>query len=446
MAIEWMIKMKIGTKLYFSYLLLVVLILIISSLSFRYISQHYLVQETRERLREDAALMSNWLKPDPLTSDNIRAKLRNKVKLSAVSKLLTTQVIVLTPKQEVLFTNLDEATLEDIRESEREYISESVPILGESGERKGFVVLVAKVEDVQELNGMMKQSQRVGFVFSSIIALLICLVFQRKITGPIRKLTEHMRKFSLKGEVEPLAIDTNDEVKELADSFEALTKKLRNYDSQQKLFFQNASHELKTPLMAIQGNAEGILDGVVKGDDVKDSLHIIVNESQRLKKLVDQISYLTKLENVEDTFRFSSIKIGVLLEDAIDSVQALAKQNGISLVLESNAAGSYDLDGEKLKQAFINLLGNGIRYAKTNVTIQSMEVASKLVIEFRDDGKGFSPGEENKVFERFYSGESDGSGIGLAITKTIVEGHGGEITAERNVPSGVVFRILLPIR
>ncbi len=449
MATGWMGNMKIGTKLYLSYLLLVFIILLISGISFRFISHHYLLKETKESLRKDAAIISKMLEQEPFTSETIRGKLLNRAKVTIVEHILTAKIIVINTNQKIVYTNLDAAWLKYLKKPSRErekFISEKVPIYSSAGKIKGHVVLVTKIEDIQKLNGFIKKSQRWSFIISSIIALLICIIFQRKITGPIKKLTDHMRKFTLRGENKSLSIQTNDEVKGLTDSFEALTQKLRKYDKQQKVFFQNASHELKTPLMAIQGNAEAILDGIVRGEEVNESLTIIINESQRLKKLVDQISFLSKLEDVEETFHFSLKNISNIIKDSIESVQALAKQKGIEIIFENHVEETLHVDSNKLKQGFINLLGNAIRYAESAIKINSYVQREKLIIEFSDDGKGFKPGEEAKVFERFYSGESNGSGIGLAITKAIIEGHGGEIMAELNQPKGAIFRISIPNR
>lgn len=442
-------NMKIGTKLFLSYLFLVFIILSISGISFRFISQHYLLSEARESLRKDAAIISQMLEQETLTSETIRGKLLNRKKVTFVEHSLRAKIIVRNSNQKIMYTNLDTTSLNLLKDAKRgktEFISVRVPIYSKAGDMKGQVVLVTKVEDIQELNGLLKKSQRWSFVISSLIALLICIIFQRKITDPIKKLTNHMTMFTLRGENRRLSIKTNDEVKELADTFEALTKKLKKYDEQQKVFFQNASHELKTPLMAIQGNAEAILDGVVRGVEVNESLSIIINESQRLKKLVEQISFLSKLENVEETFHFSFIKNSHLIKASIESVETLAQQKGIEIIVENLVEKTIRGDSDKLKQAFINVLGNAIRYAESAITINSNLQTENLIIEFRDDGEGFKPGEEEKVFERFYSGESNGSGIGLAITKAIIEGHGGEMMAEQNHPNGAIFRMLIPIK
>jgi len=259
-------------------------------------------------------------------------------------------------------------------------------------------------------------------------------------------LASAMRNFSIKEENKAIKIETNDEIKELADSFNMMSQRIKQYDENQKSFFQNASHELKTPLMAIQGNAELILDQIVTGEEAEHSLNVIILESQRLKKIVEGITYLAKLENVEESFQFMAAPLDAVLRDAVKSVGAIAEQNGITIHIENSISDSILMDEEKLKRAFINLLGNALRYAKNTIEVVGYKKNDLVVLEIKDDGIGFSPGEETKVFDRFYSGDSGGTGIGLAITKAIIEGHNGTITALPNTPQGAIFQIRLAAR
>ena len=316
-----------------------------------------------------------------------------------------------------------------------------VPIMAANGHVKGYVTLVERLDDLQKINSLMRRSQLISLVISAILALLLGMIFQRNLTKPIRLLAFAMRNFSVKGENKAIMIQTNDEIQELADSFNAMSRRIKQYDENQKSFFQNASHELKTPLMAIQGNAELILDQIVTGKDAEHSLNVIISESQRLKKIVENITYLAKLESVEESYHYKVVPLDHVLREAVKSVQAIAEQSGISILIEYTILESISMDEEKLKRAFINLLGNALRYAETTIAVVGYKTNNSIVVEIKDDGTGFSPDEESKVFDRFYSGDSGGSGIGLAITKAIIEGHNGTITAFQNEPKGAVFRV-----
>jgi signal transduction histidine kinase len=253
-----------------------------------------------------------------------------------------------------------------------------------------------------------------------------------------------MNNFSFKENQQELVIHTGDEIEELADCFSSMVDKLKVYDVQQKSFIQNASHELKTPLMSIQGYAEAIKDGVVEGAEMEESLDVIIEESQRLKKIVDEMIYLTKLDSVEESFHFEKADVYEIINQSIKSVKALAEAKGVDLRVNGDCTYEGYFDIEKLTRAFINIFSNGIRYAERQIQVNCKADESYMEIIIADDGKGFSDGEEKKVFERFYKGRDGGTGIGLAITKAIISGHNGQIKAYNAAPNGAVFKITLP--
>jgi signal transduction histidine kinase len=227
-----------------------------------------------------------------------------------------------------------------------------------------------------------------------------------------------------------------------------MAEKLRAGDRKQTDFLQNVSHELKTPLMAIQGNAEAIRDGIVREREAEESLDIIVAECQRLKSVVDELIFLSRLDHDQaaDVFRCEPARIGDIADEALSGLRGLAEQRGVALVLSGDTDAEGRFDREKLKRAFINIVGNGLRYARSEIAIRAIRSGDAVEVLCEDDGKGFAPGEEERIFDRFYKGEQGGTGIGLAITKAIVEGHGGSIDAFQGPRGGAVIRMRLPLR
>lgn len=439
---------KIGSKLLLTYFLLIISIFIITSISFRVISQRYFIHETQQQLQKEGRILSQLLSPAVLSNELVEEKVANRKALAISERLLSSKLIIWKRDEEIIYSDFKGISLEQLRRQsvgpKRKFVTETVPITAKNGKTKGYVTLVLKLNDIQQLNGMMRKSQLISLVISALIAIVLGVFFERSLTRPIRMLTDYMKNYSIKGTNKEITIQTKDEIGELAESFHSLSRKLKQYDEDQKVFFHNASHELKTPLMAIQGNAEGILDGIVKGEDIPASLQVIIAESQRLKRIVEGITYLARLENVEESFTFANHSIEELIREAVQSVQSLAEQKGIDMVIENKIRESAWLDKDKMIRAFINLLGNAIRYAKTRIVVSSFWNGQKeMVIRVEDDGKGFLPGEPEKVFQRFYSGEDGGSGIGLAITKAIIEGHNGTIAAFNGKNGGAVFEIRL---
>ncbi|WP_423799718.1 sensor histidine kinase [Neobacillus sp. SAB-20_R2A] len=446
--------MKIGSKLLLSYFILIISIFLITSFTFHFLSQRYLLKETEVQLKKEAKVISQILSRSSFSSEAVREKLMNRRALAVTERLMSSKMIIWTRNRDIIYSDLRGVSLDDVLgESKgpgRNFVSESLAVTSKNGKTIGYVTLVARLDEVQKVNRLMRRSQLFSLLISAVIAVVLGFIFQKGLTRPLRNLTEHMKNFSLRGRGQEIRLNSADEIGELADSFNALSRKLKQYDEEQKVFFQNASHELKTPLMAIQGNAEGILDGVVKGEDINKSLNVIIAESQRLKRIVEGITYLAKLENVEDCFKFQEWPLEQLIQEAVESVAALAEKRGVRIMAETGSTGLVKVDQEKLKRALINLLGNAIRYAESEVRVKAAFMGEDygrkltLVMEVRDDGPGFASGEVEKVFQRFYSGDTGGSGIGLAITKAIVEGHGGSIVAFNGELGGAVFRITLP--
>ncbi len=290
----------------------------------------------------------------------------------------------------------------------------------------------------------MNRTQVTSLLVGGAVAVILGMVFQTGLTRPIKKLKHYMDNFSFRGSQQELKISTGDEIEELAACFSTMVQKLKSYDVQQKSFLQNTSHELKTPLMSIQGYAEAIKDGVVEENEAKESLDIIIDESKRLKKIIDEMIYLTKLDSVEEIFSYETVSINEIIIRSVKTIKALADARGINIRTEGDCSLEGLVDKEKLTRAIINILGNAIRYANSEIEIEWKSIDKYIEIIVTDDGKGFQNGEENRIFERFYKGEKGGTGIGLAIAKAIVTGHNGRLEAYNAIPGGAAFKVMIP--
>lgn len=207
-------------------------------------------------------------------------------------------------------------------------------------------------------------------------------------------------------------------------------------------FFQNASHELKTPLMAIQGYAEGIQTEVL---DAKKSAEIILEESDRMTALVEQLLSLSKIDSAQSIPKLSPYDVREIVDDAVISLAPVFARNGIELrVMKEDSRLIANCNENQLRKAFTNLLSNALRHAESFVKFSCKAESGKIIIVVSDDGGGINEEDLPRVFERFYTGRKGNTGIGLALTKEIIKLHGGEITA-LNDEKGAVFRIVLPL-
>lgn len=451
LGIESMIRMKIGPKLLLTYCILLITVFLVTGITFKILLQRYLVNEARSLLRTEALAVAETLGKTPVLERDIGPNLIAKKELRIAGRFIDSKIIVLSKDRRILFTNLtgaDKKVLQTLAINgelkSKEYVSEKVPIYSKKGEMKGYIFLFTQVEELNQISRLMNKTQLMSLIIGGVFAVILMLFFQRGLTKPIQELKQHMTHFSFSGDSHKPMIHTRDEIEELAECFNDLAQKLRNYDVQQKRFLQNTSHELKTPLMSIQGYAEAIKDGVVEGPEMLESLDVIIDESKRLKKIVEEMVYLIKLDNVEETFDFQEACLGDIIAQSVKSVKALADAKGIYIKVNGDQSLKGSFDSEKLIRAFINILSNGVRYAESEIQIDCSIGSHDIEIIIRDDGKGFAEGEEKKVFERFYKGEKGITGIGLAITKAIVEGHNGKIEAYNSSSKGAIFKIVLP--
>ena len=210
----------------------------------------------------------------------------------------------------------------------------------------------------------------------------------------------------------------------------------------QQTFFQNASHELKTPLMAIQGYAEGIQAGVM---DTGSAAEVILKESDRMTELVDELLDISKIDMGRQPLALSEMDVRELLYDSIRAVEPAAAAGGIAIVPEfPEEPIMVKCDDTQMRRAVTNILTNGLRYARSELRLTCRADRRQVTIRIQDDGDGIAEEDLPRIFDRFYMGKSGKSGIGLALTREIIHLHKGTIRA-RNGDTGAVFEISIPV-
>ena len=210
----------------------------------------------------------------------------------------------------------------------------------------------------------------------------------------------------------------------------------------QQTFFQNASHELKTPLMAIQGYAEGIQAGV---RDTASAAEVILAESDRMTELVDELLDISKIDMGRQPLTLSEMDVRELLYDSIRAVEPAAAAGGIAIVPDfPEEPVMVSCDDTRLRRAVTNILSNGVRYARSELRLTCRADRRQVTIRIQDNGDGIAEEDLPHIFDRFYMGKNGKSGIGLALTKEIVHLHKGTIRAY-NGETGAVFEISIPV-
>ncbi len=223
-----------------------------------------------------------------------------------------------------------------------------------------------------------------------------------------------------------------------------LGKRLEDSQLKLKHFFQNASHELKTPLMSIQGYAEGAKSGVIAEKAM--AFDVILKQSDKMRRLIDEMLNISKLDSRGYQLKREAVDMLDIVEACIEDYQVLAARAGINLNLQCDGS-DYDLigDGLQLYKAVGTIVGNAVKYAATTVQLTLQKKGKQISVEIYNDGSPIGDDDVKHIFDRFYSGEHASSGIGLAMAKQIVALSKGRIAVE-NKMAGVAFKIELPTK
>jgi len=241
------------------------------------------------------------------------------------------------------------------------------------------------------------------------------------------------------------------EVRQLTRAFNTMVSRLRATDERRRSLLADISHDLRTPLAVIQGNLEGLLDGVYPRDDAH--LSPVLEETRLLARLVDDLRTLALAETGALKLEREPTDLGSLTAETVASFQGEAGDAGVTLVAEVEPhLPAVHVDAVRIRQVLENLVVNALHYTprsgEIRVTCRAGPGAAGDrggVVSVRDTGPGISREDLPHVFDRFYkSRDSRGSGLGLAIARNLVAAHGGEITVESEPGHGTTFRVALP--
>jgi len=282
-----------------------------------------------------------------------------------------------------------------------------------------------------------------GFLFTTLLSLITALIFEINIVGPVVTIRTNIQNISLEKEMDWKKVKSKDELEDINKELLYMLKKLRDANKNQKEFFQNTSHELKTPLVSIQGYAEAIKDGIMEEDDMQNALDIIIEESKSLSNVITSVLYLSSMDKVEkyDNKKDDWVNIDERIERWRSLSENILADKNIELVDNIPVNLEIFMMQEKVDKLINNLLGNALRYAKTKVEIDFFVKNNKAHLLISDDGNGFDESDVDKIFDRFYKGEGGKNGLGLAIVKAIVDNYKGQIRAYNSENGGAVIEM-----
>jgi signal transduction histidine kinase len=237
------------------------------------------------------------------------------------------------------------------------------------------------------------------------------------------------------------------ELRSLATAFNSMSGRLESSERERRRLLADVTHELRTPLTIMQGNLEALLDGVYPADAAH--MQPILEETRVLSRLVDDLRTLSLAEAGALTLHREPTDVGQLLTDSVASFRAQADAAGVELATALDGVlPQAEIDPVRMREVLSNLLSNALRYTPRGGTVRvGASVADgKLRVSVRDSGPGIAADALPHIFDRFYkSDESRGAGLGLAIAKSLVVAHGGEIEAKSELGQGTEMRFTFPV-
>lgn len=292
---------------------------------------------------------------------------------------------------------------------------------------------------------MMLGSFLVGIL---IIGLIGVFLMTRKLIKPITELTKATHAIANENFTYPLDVSRNDEIGDLAKSFERMQQQLAHNAEARKAFISNVSHDFQSPLMNIQGYAS-LLQQDVDGEPLHYA-NIIEQESKRLSNLTKQLLLLTSLEQSNYPSQHKAIQLDEQLKTIIRHHLWRAEEKGIELSYELPAV-TFMGDEELLYNAWENLISNAIKYTNSGgeVRVTLKKQAQTIEVAIHDTGIGLTDKQQTQVFERFYrvdkARKKDGTGLGLAIVEEIVHTHHGSVRVESELGRGSMFVVTFDV-
>lgn len=244
-----------------------------------------------------------------------------------------------------------------------------------------------------------------------------------------------------------------DEIGRLAQAFDQMIARLDRSFQQVRQFSADASHELKTPLTAIRGEAEVALMQDLTPDDYRRVIRSVLESAERMSEVVESLLLLARADSGQHLIQREPVELGELVLRAVESLESLAEREQVALLVDEVEDLTVEGDSLWLTQIVTNLLNNGLKYtpAGGRVSVSLRREGDQAVLSVRDTGVGIPAEHLPRIFDRFYRVDhgrvraAGGAGLGLSITRWAVEQHGGEIDVDSRAGEGSVFQVRLPL-
>ncbi len=322
------------------------------------------------------------------------------------------------------------------------------------GQMAGIFMCTSMPEIERSLHSM----YLAGFIClmaAMLIGTILVYIFSKRITQPLLQMNQ-AAKIIARGDFEQrVAIYTDDEVGQLAESFNHMAENLYLYEKNRRDFIANVSHDLRSPLTSMQGFLSAVMDGTIPQEKQNHYLKIVLEETQRLTKLTNDIVDLSMAQTSKMTIEKSTFDINILIRETLERLESRFQEKELALSVIYAEKETYVVaDKDKIARVLYNLIDNAIKFSYQTGKIEietSLENPKKTMIVVRDYGKEISKEDQKYIFDRFYKADTsrgedkNGSGLGLSIVREFILAHGENIAvkSEKGKATEFIFSLAL---
>lgn len=328
---------------------------------------------------------------------------------------------------------------------------------------EGSLFLVTKVEEMVPEVKSIAVDMLISIVLILVLtAMMLTIWIYRSLITPVKKLqvaTQNIKEGNLDFTLEE---DGDDEIGELCRNFEEMRQRLKDNveekvsnEKENRTLISNIAHDLKTPITAIKGYSEGLMDGVADTPEKREKyIRTIYNKANEMDTLINELTLYSKIDTNRIPYNFAKLNVSEYFEDCVEEIglDLEAKNIGLAYFNYTDEDTVIIADPEQLRRVINNIVGNSIKYLdkqKGLINIRIKDVGDFVQIEIEDNGRGIAAKDLPYVFDRFYRADASrnsatgGSGIGLSIVKKIIEDHGGKIWATSKESIGTVMYFVI---
>ncbi|HEY3363480.1 MAG TPA: HAMP domain-containing sensor histidine kinase [Symbiobacteriaceae bacterium] len=333
-----------------------------------------------------------------------------------------------------------------ILKDNRTVIVTAVPIPGQGG----AVLLLAPVEPVQHSLTVARRYLWLAGAAALLLGTGLGLMLARRLLHPVISIEQATRAIARGDFSARVAVETGDEFGQLAVAVNQMSTQLEDYEHRRREFLANVAHELRTPLSYIRGYTQALGEGLVTAPEERERIqHIVQEEAVRVGRLVDDLMDLAQMEEGQMGFAIAPLDLLLPVEQAAATVRPQAEAKGVRLdVSLAPDLPAIAADGGRIQQVVFNLLDNALRHtpAGGQITVAARTDDGFVTVRVADTGSGIDPDQLPLIFERFHKRHSSGRGLGLAVVRSIVRAHGGEVGVESKPGQGSTFWFRLPVQ